>query len=318
MEKITKTLLTEYPQNSQSNSDGFSLRDIYRKSMLGKLTEEDREYYITHYMTDEEKEIGKPLFDMNAQERLEYNAICENNKVGRLTGYHCPICKNKGEIWGVANGSEFVKECECMNTRRVIKAMERSGLGELLSLYKFENYKCENDWQTSIFNKAQAFVKDTNNKWFVMLGESGSGKSLICTAIARELLKQRLNLVFMAWLDDSTELKQFITDGEKYGEKIREYKEADVLYIDDFFKSENNTKPSAADIKLANEILNYRYNKARMDKSKRWVTLISSERTVQQLLEYDKAIAGRLIEMSSPEYLTQVVGVEKNYRLRNI
>lgn len=317
MQEITKVIGAINSQNSMSNN-GLSLREIYRDSMLGRLTEEQREYYIANYMTEEEKEIGKPLFDMDKDEQLLYSVKSQNNKVGTLTGYDCPKCKNKGEIWGVSNGYEYVGECECMIIRRVIKAMERSGLGDLLSLYKFENYKCENEWQTAIFNKAKTFVDDTNNKWFVMLGESGAGKSMICTAIARELLKQRLNLVFMAWLDDSTELKQLITDGERYGEKIKEYKEADILYIDDFFKSENNTKPSAADIKLANEILNYRYNKARMDKSKRWITLISSERTIQQLMEYDKAIAGRIVEMSSPEYLTQVIGEEKNYRLKNI
>ena len=45
-------------------------------------------------------------------------------------------------------------------------------------------------------------------------------------------------------------------------------------------------------------------------------TLLSSERLISQLIEYDSAIAGRLVEMSEG-YLTEVRGSEKNYRLRN-
>ena len=156
----------------------------------------------------------------------------------------------------------------------------------------------------------------SDKNWFCMLGMSGSGKSHICTAISRELLQQGMELKYMMWLDDSTALKQCITDGERYGNLISEYKNVQVLYIDDFFKNDNETKPSPADIKLANEILNYRYNKARMDKSMRWITIISSERTFEQLLNYDPALAGRIAEMTKPDNLIILSGMDKNYRLK--
>lgn len=301
-----------------TKSDGLSLNDIRRAVWNGCLTAEQRQHYIDHYMCEEEKEIGKPFFEMNTEEQQRYDALMYNNSVGGLSGYNCKLCKNRGDFKEYRDGYETYVKCECMLIRRVVKAMEKSGLGDLLAEYTFKNYKCESEWQKAIYNKAQAFVSDKNNRWFVMLGESGSGKSMICTAISRELLKQRLNLVFMAWVDDSSELKQSITDGEKYSARIREFKNADVLYIDDLFKTESGTDPTAADIRLAYEILNYRYNKARMDKSKRWATIISSEKSINELLKYDKAIAGRIVEMSSPEYLTVVSGIEKNYRLRNL
>ena len=119
----------------------------------------------------------------------------------------------------------------------------------------------------------------------------------------------------MRWLDDGNELKRNVLDSEFYENLIRELKTVEVLYIDDFFKSENNTKPTPADIKLANEILNYRYDYARSHKE-RFITIISTERSIEQLQEYDMALAGRIIEMTKPDYLVKVFGKEKNYRLK--
>ena len=76
--------------------------------------------------------------------------------------------------------------------------------------------------------------------------------------------------------------------------------------MDDFFKNE---QLSSADLRIANEIINYR-----CVANKR--TILSSERLVKDLIEIDQAIIGRIIEMAK-EYVTEIVGAEKNYRLRN-
>jgi DNA replication protein DnaC len=112
----------------------------------------------------------------------------------------------------------------------------------------------------------------------------------------------------MSWLTESVKLKQNVNNAEVYEPLIEDYKNCEVLYIDDFFKQDNECKPSSADIKLANEILNYRYN---ADKQ----TLISSERLVKDLMGIDEAVIGRMVEKAE-EYLTEIVGKEKNYRLR--
>ena len=110
-------------------------------------------------------------------------------------------------------------------------------------------------------------------------------------------------------------IDKMFNDDRGYQEDIKKFSECDVLYIDDFFKSENQTPPTPADIKLANEILNYRYNRARIN-DKCCKTIISSERLIGQLIEYDSAIAGRIVEMSKG-YLTEKTGREFNYRLKN-
>ena len=72
----------------------------------------------------------------------------------------------------------------------------------------------------------------------------------------------------------------------------------------------NETKNiTSADLRIANEIINYR-----CVANKR--TLISSERLVKDLMEIDEAVVGRMVEKAE-EYLTEIVGKEKNYRLKD-
>lgn len=225
------------------------------------------------------------------------------------TSYKCSKCQDLGFILKVDDeGYRYAVDCECRKAKKSLQRLERSGLSKLLNKYTFDRYKTEYAFQKDLFDKAQRFLKETD-KWFCVLGESGAGKSHICTAICGEFLKQGKELRFMSWLTDSIKLKQNINNYEIYEPLIRVYKKCDVLYIDDLFKSDNETPPTPADIKLAMEIFNYRYNNG-------LTTIISGERTMSQLLEYDTAVAGRIIEMSEG-YLTQLTGREKNYRLKD-
>ena len=67
---------------------------------------------------------------------------------------------------------------------------------------------------------------------------------------------------------------------------LDEYKRVEVLYIDDFLKGGDTD----ADIRLAYEILNSRYN----DRGLR--TILSSEMTPEKLLRRDEALGGRIYE----------------------
>lgn len=80
-----------------------------------------------------------------------------------------------------------------------------------------------------------------------------------------------------------------------------------MLFIDDFFKDDNPTK---ADIQNAFEIINARYT------NNKTITLISSERTVDELKQIDEAIASRIFEMADfGEYAISVGRQqERNYR----
>ena len=281
----------------------------------GTLTEADRRYYIDSCMSAEEKEIGKPLFEMDAAEKLRFDMLDYNNSKGNLAGYNCPHCKNRGDFMVIENGKVCYKNCHCIKIRRSLANIERSGLGNLLELYTFDRYKCVHSWQTKAFNTAKAFVADNNAHLLFICGQSGAGKSHLCTAVAGKFLKRGMDVIFMPWTDASMRIKQAMRSEGEYEQLIDELKFAQVLYIDDFFKGDNAARPTSADIRLANEIINYRYNKSRIDKTKRYITIISTERTLEHLQQYDSALAGRIIELTRPNYLVGLFGEEKNYRL---
>lgn len=294
----------------------YDLKELILKAFRGTMTADEREYYLAHYMSTEEKQIGKPYFEMTRAEQLEYDRLCFNNKAGNLKGYNCPICKNKGEIMMIKDGIAYYPDCSCMKIRRSLANMEKSGLGNLLNIYTFDKYKCTYDWQKHAYDKAKEFITSDKN-FFVMSGQSGAGKSHLCTAVAGELLKQGIELKYMLWLDESIKIKQVVNDSKQYGSMIEELKNIPALYIDDFLKTEKGGAPTSADIRLANEIINYRYNKCRADKSQRYITIISTEWLIKQINGFDEALAGRICEMARPDYLLQIVGDGKNYRMNN-
>lgn len=290
----------------------YTLTDLIRKGLNGNLTSDERKHYTDHFMSQEEKQIGKPIFEMNGNEELEYDRLCFNNQVGTLSGYDCPICKNKGEIMVVRDGVKYYGDCSCMQIRRCIENMQRSGLGELLNQKKFSNYKVTEEWQADVVNTAKRFI-DSDANGFIFCGQSGIGKTHICTAISRALLNKGIPLKYMLWVDESKKIKQAIKDESRYAELLDEIKNSPALYIDDFFKN----KPSDADKSLAIEIFNYRYNLSQTSKQ-RYITLLSTELSVAQINEIDSALCGRLCEMAGKDYILSVYGEEKNYRLKTV
>lgn len=286
--------------------------EMMKTLVKGTLSEEERQYYLNNYMSEEEKEIGKPVFDMTDEEYDKYDVLVYNNSKGIMTGYDCPICKNKGNsVYLSANGYKVYVDCPCMKVRNNLARLERSGLGNLLDIYTFENYKVKFDWQNNVLKSAIDFI-DSNGKCFAILGKTGSGKSHICTAISKELMTRGMDLKYMVWLDECIKLKQNKMNSEFYNSYMNYIKNVDVLYIDDFLKGDNNGQPTSADINLALEIINYRYNKSRTV-DKRMITIISSEKTINEIISFDEALAGRIKELAG-EWLIILTGDDKNYR----
>ena len=114
-------------------------------------------------------------------------------------------------------------------------------------------------------------------------------------------------------------IKSLITEGEKYEHAVFKLKTVEVLYIDDLFKTGKDLngkiqRPTTADINLAFEIINYRYN------NKNLVTIISSERNITEIMDIDEAVGGRIFELSSKKnYAVNISNnMNKNYRRKAI
>ena len=209
--------------------------------------------------------------------------ILENYDLG---GVDCPYCRNSGMVTRVGeDGALYSRECRCMKKRIALRRIRRSGMSDLLRRYRFDSYIAETPEQEKILRLARRFAaKDSG--WFYIFGQSGAGKSHICTAICGALIERSKDVYYMPWRDESTALKSQVTDAAAYTGRMRVLKKTEVLYIDDFLKGGDTD----ADIRLAYEILNSRYN----DRGLR--TILSSEMTPEKLLRRDEALGGRIYE----------------------
>lgn len=260
---------------------------------------------------------AKKYSEMTPLEKAEQAARISNELEGKLTGYECAKCKNKGYIYRVEEhedlyGKHFYTEvackCECMRVREELRRIHNSGLSKLLKRYTFKAYKATEDWQIYALKEAYAFAKEPEG-WFYYGGQPGCGKTHICTAIVGHLLKQGKAAKYMLWQDDITKIKQAVNDGEVYEAIINSYKTAEILYIDDFFKTRRGDFVSTADVNATFKIINYRYNEE-------LPTIISSELSLQQIVEIDEALGSRIAEMADHKIFIEK-DPHKNYRFRD-
>ena len=215
--------------------------------------------------------------------------------------FDCPVCGNTGRIVREdEDGVVWVRECDCMNARRAIRRLRRSGLEDAVSRYTFAAYETPDDKRRAVLNAAKRFCKQDSG-WFYIAGQSGSGKTHICTAICGELLKT-VDVRYMLWREDAPRLKAAANEPE-YGELIEPLKRVPVLYIDDFLKG----KTTDADFNLAFELINARYNDSRLR------TIISSELPINAILNLDEGLGGRIYERSRG---FMVQPPDENWRLR--
>lgn len=252
--------------------------------------------------------------ELTPRERAEQEAKVFNSTPGKLIGYECEKCMNRGYIYRVKAGETpfgqvtydvVACKCDCMKIRDELHRMQNSGLQKLLKRYTFESYKTTSDWQKYVKDKAYEYI-DKCSDWFFFGGQPGCGKTHICTAIVGALLKKGKAPKYMLWQDDITKIKQASSNLEVCEALINSYKQAEILYIDDFFKTRRGDFVSTADVNATFKIINYRYNEG-------LPTIITSELSLEQISQIDEALGSRISEMANPKIFIKA-DKNKNYR----
>lgn len=243
--------------------------------------------------------------DFNSEEWEKKKVEIYNNTIGDLQGYNCDKCKNKGYIM-LENGK--MRLCECMDIRTTQRMLINSGLADKVKSLTFKNFEVKEEWQQYCKNVCANFCKNGTG-WLYFGGQSGCGKTHLCTAVTGYFIKKKIRTKYMLWRDEVVELKQLVTDMKMYQAKINLLKTVPLLYIDDFLKTQQGQAPTQADINIAYEILNYRYNK-------KLLTIISTELQNGELIKIDEATAGRIIEMCGDNLINVSKDINKNYRLK--
>lgn len=194
--------------------------------------------------------------------------------------------------------------CECYKREQTLKLWASAGLTTDLKTRTFETYKPYNADTSKAKGIAAIFAKDFKSESIAFIGQPGSGKTHLGMAIMLNFLEKGIQTVYFAYREEITRLKQNIMDQEIYQKEISKYKHCNVLFIDDLFKG----KVTDSDIKIMFEIINHRY-------INRKPVIISSELTIDMLLDVDEATGSRIFEMCR-DHLVEMRGKENNYRMR--
>ena len=260
--------------------------------------------------------FGQPSaqpYDPIAHAKMKVDSY--NKTQGDLTGTDCPRCLNRGnQAYLREDGTMGFAPCSCMDARRSIWKMERSGLKNIIKEMTFERFQVSEAWQENIKASAMAYAQKPEG-WLLFCGQVGSGKSHLCTAVCRYRLLQGDQVRYMPWREDVAQLKALMLDSQKRDGLITELKTAQILYIDDLFKTGKDASgvanPTGADVGIAFEIINYRY-------INHLTTIVSTERTPEELLRIDEATASRIFERAKGYTLNIGRQEGRNYRLRTV
>ena len=252
----------------------------------------------------------------------EYPKDAVNNAVPVTFGedeYVCPKCKNKGVLWYVADNEVKAKQCDCREMRETHRLIRASGLGSALKEKRFDNFKVTNKHQDNLKKNAQAYLGNLLNggkEWLIVCGQSGSGKTHICTALAGALLDKKYSVYYMLWREQADLLTRFSKSAAETDEQdalFEKIKSADVLYIDDYLKTDKGEngaldRPKKWDLELAFKIINAR-------EFVRKPTIISTEWTIDELNEIDEATTGRMYLNAGRKAIIIPRSIENNYRM---
>ena len=152
--------------------------------------------------------------------------------------FTCPDCSDTGFIKGD-------KMCHCFREELTKMRIAGSGIGNLIEKQSFDNFDIEwysdneSNYEHMVANlsAAKKYVKHFPERRgnLLMIGSTGTGKTHISTAIAREIISKGYDVIY-----DSAQniISDYETDRFKsgygaYESKSEKYSECDLLIIDD-------------------------------------------------------------------------------------
>lgn len=225
--------------------------------------------------------------------------------------YDCNICEDRGYIFKIQDGYEVAVACSCLEKRQSIEKMERSGLSEVFRQKTINSFKADKEWQIKAKNDVMRYVDDflkkETNASLILCGNPGSGKTHLGIGTMLELINNNVGCVYKEYISMLTNLKQVINEEEEFIRELEKYINPRVLFLDDFLKGQ----PTEADRKYIYKIINTRYLKGKP-------MIISTEKSIKEILMFDEAVGSRIAEMSQGNIITFPRGIENNYRLRGV
>ena len=226
------------------------------------------------------------------------------------TGIRCPLCLDRGTVAFIPEGEERLEvgPCTCLPRRRTALRLKQCGMLERSKECTLNRFRTETPTQAAMKDLAMRFLGDETGSWFALCGQSGAGKTHLCTAVFVRLVADKgLDGEYMMYNQALRRMEAELCEGRE--DLLNRCKAAPLLYIDDLFKTADDQRLTDADLRLTFELIDHRYNN-------RLRTILSTERTAGALFELDQAVAGRIRERCGPYLLEIRPDPAKNYRFR--
>lgn len=283
---------------------------LFNLLLQGGGTEEQKRLYWERYADQAEKQLGKPLWDMDAEEFEEYKILEENQSYGTEDGGSCNLCRNRGYI--VRRDGQYTRyaSCSCMEQRKQSREVQNSGYAEKITSQTFEKFTITEPWQKQALQTVKAWTRQTHFPFLFLGGRSGAGKTHLAVAAFYNLIQRGVRGKFISWREQSRELKMRMKEAEAYDAKIRELKFVPLLLVDDLLWA-NGGGLSEEDFKLAKEIIDVRQANGLR-------TIFTANWTIKDLIELSEVIGGRIYEGcgSSTNFVLTFGGDTQNHRAR--
>lgn len=210
----------------------------------------------------------------------------------------------------------YSKQCECVRRKKIARLMSASGITEEFEKLLFGNFITDGkpDMIKDAYECAVEYYKDfqkikgERQNSIALLGQPGSGKTHLLTAIMNNLIKKKsVHCMYFPYVEGMGDLK---ADFDNLEAKLNAMRKVEVLFLDDLFKPING-QPRATDwqVEQIQSVLNYRYLNHKP-------LLISSELTIDEILDIDEALGSRIHQMCR-DYIVIIKGdrMQLNHRL---
>lgn len=248
---------------------------------------------------------------MDADLRRRMNNMLKLCKVeDNQNEYDCSICEDRGYVFKQDEyGYTVAVPCECLGKKQSIEKLNKSGLSDVFKKKTFKTFTATEKYQIEAKKKAIEYCNgfEKTNASIILSGQPGAGKTHLGIAIMLKLLENNIGCVYKEYTSMLINLKQSCMDQVNYIKELEKYINPRVLFLDDFLKS----KPSDADLKYIYKVINNRY-------LKQMPVIISTEKSINEIINWDEAVGSRLIEMSQGNIIEFKNNINNNYRLRGI
>lgn len=237
------------------------------------------------------------------------------------TLYKCDICKDTGftyfekeDKWGKKHLT--ARFCKCrideINQNRIKKA----NVSQLFAKCTFYNFKENNEKQKEVKKRCIEFYiqgiddsipSDEKAVFLLLSGQAGRGKTHLAVATLNNFIANSYKALYTNYKELVRTLSQHALDNKAFNEYMQKCKQADILLIDDLFKSSNEQDITKAQLNYMYELINQRYAEKKL-------SIFTTQKSVDSLLKIDEATASRIIQLTHKKYIVDMTGIE-NQRL---